>query len=154
MHVHLNHLQSILSAPSAAQTFALEAVQAAEVIQRQLNAALQRRGITLPPQLLQFGSQPQVDGAADLPPSASAGGVCKTRQCSNRLGRTNKRSPLVDGEASCSSTVALQEDEGPSLPGTGRSHGADPCDPASDVRVSVARDTLDQLLLHRLASKQ
>lgn len=60
-------LQTILSAPSAAQTFAMEANQAAAVIQRQLNAALQRRGITLPPQLLQFGTQAQLDGSCEMP---------------------------------------------------------------------------------------
>ena len=47
----------------------LQVAQASEIIQRQLNTALQQHGITLPPQLLQYNhnaSTTQVDGAADV----------------------------------------------------------------------------------------
>ncbi|XP_076046856.1 transcription factor IIA L [Oratosquilla oratoria] len=61
-------LQTILGSPAAAQTFSLEIPKAAEVIQRQLNAALQNQGIELPPQLLQYSSNSsQVDGPCDSP---------------------------------------------------------------------------------------
>ncbi|XP_068207311.1 transcription initiation factor IIA subunit 1 [Palaemon carinicauda] len=62
-------LQAILSSPTAAHTFSLEASRAAEIIQRKLNVALEESGITLPAQLLQYNniSNNQVDGACDEP---------------------------------------------------------------------------------------
>ena len=44
----------------------IQTSKAAEVIQRQLNVALQQNGVVLPQQLLQY-NQSQVDGASDCP---------------------------------------------------------------------------------------
>uniref|UniRef100_A0A2P2I145 Transcription initiation factor IIA subunit 1-like n=1 Tax=Hirondellea gigas TaxID=1518452 RepID=A0A2P2I145_9CRUS len=88
-------LQAILSAPSAAATFAMEASEAADVIQRQLNTSLQRKGIALPPQLMQFINTPQVDGAAHLPDhnahSARSSGGCCNGTRSKKLKRFRER---------------------------------------------------------------
>lgn len=49
--------------------FFFQTSQAAEIIQRELNTALQQNGVVLPPQLLQYNNAvtTQVDGPTDLP---------------------------------------------------------------------------------------
>ncbi|KAK7018069.1 Transcription initiation factor IIA subunit 1 [Halocaridina rubra] len=120
-------LQAILSSPTAAHTFSLEASQAAEIIQRKLNQALEENGITLPPQLLQYNNvaNSQVDGACDEPLGQS------------QTPKKSRKKMSINQTQKCSYVDQPSTSNADSQPS-----------------VSVEREVLDRIVYERLKSTQ
>ena len=114
----------------------LQASQAAEIIQRQLNIALQQHGITLPPQLLQFNHAPtttQVDGAADFSDTFEPSSSSKLENRSVRPKST------------------VHKKNSTKLTATNARDGKDEL---SGITIEADRSALDKILLDRLAKTQ
>ncbi|KAG7177731.1 putative transcription initiation factor IIA subunit 1-like, partial [Homarus americanus] len=106
-------LQAILSSPTAAQTFSLEACRAAEIIQRKLNTALENNGINLPPQLQQYSqlATTQVDGPNDEPLGMPPKSIKKTATRPSQPGATSSShniQPTVSADRSIMDTILYE----------------------------------------------